>query len=345
MNKAIKASFLGLVLLMQASELHSQQSSDSIRRPSYLPEIHGTLRTKYEYSPPIDKCRFEVRNARLSIEGSILPSLKYKAEADLCDEGSMRILNANLSFRPNNRFKLTFGGMRVPFGIDVHRSPHEQYFANRSFLAKQAGNVRDVGAVGSYTFFDSSPLTVECGIFNGSGLTGQKDFWTDDCNFSFKASGVIARQFNIALGCMKANAGDMKTMLYDAAAYWENGKLHIEAEYLRKHYAHSAFKPVDVVNVFALYRFLPKKNLPSVSLLCRYDYMSDHTDGSKDEEGVLRVSDSERHRLTAGLTLHFGKDKLQADLRLNYEHYFYTKATTPAVSEQDKLVLELVAHF
>ena len=32
------------------------------------------------------------------------------------------------------------------FTIDAHRSPHLQYFANRSFIAKQVGNVRDVGA-------------------------------------------------------------------------------------------------------------------------------------------------------------------------------------------------------
>ncbi len=42
--------------------------------------------------------------------------------------------------------------MRVPFTIDAHRSPHLQYFANRSFIAKQVGNVRDVGAVIGWKF-------------------------------------------------------------------------------------------------------------------------------------------------------------------------------------------------
>lgn len=65
--------------------------------------------------------------------------------------------------------------MRVPFTIDAHRSPHLQYFANRSFIAKQVGNVRDVGASASWTFNDRMPITLEGGIFNGSGLTNQKN--------------------------------------------------------------------------------------------------------------------------------------------------------------------------
>lgn len=52
------------------------------------------------------------------------------------------------------------------------------------------------------------------------------------------------------------------------------------------------------------------------------------------------------HRLTGGVTLSLGKNDLQADIRLNYEHYIYPdKTVVPAISEQNKLVLEFVAHF
>lgn len=30
---------------------------------------------------------------------------------------------------------------------------------------------------------------------------------------------------------------------------------------------------------------------------------------------------------------------------MNYEQYFYAKGVTPAISEQNKIVLEFVAHF
>ena len=339
------ALLLVATLCLPAPAVHSQNNSAGFTKSEYMPEIHGTIRAKYEYEPPINKGRFEIRNARLSVEGKIIPVVRYKAEIDLSDEGSIKMLDAYVRLQPRETLKFTFGQMRVPFTIDAHRSPHLQYFANRSFIAKQVGNVRDVGASASWTSGNSLPVTLEGGVFNGSGLTNQKNFWTGNYNFSFKAQTMIARQLNVTLSCQKANAGDVNVMMYDAGTYWESSRWHIEAEYLRKHYAHGAFKPVNAVDAFAAYRLPLKKGLTAVSFLGRYDYMSDHSNGSRDEGGDLTVSDPERHRLTGGVTLSLGKKALQADIRLNYEQYFYAKGIVPAVSEQNKVVLEFVAHF
>lgn len=89
---------------------------------TYLPEIHGTIRAKYEYEPTIGKGRFEVRNARMSVEGKIIPIVRYKAEIDLSDEGSIKMLDAYVRIQPKERLQFTFGQMRVPFSIDAHRS-------------------------------------------------------------------------------------------------------------------------------------------------------------------------------------------------------------------------------
>ena len=311
----------------------------------YIPDIHGTVRAKYEYQPQIEKGRFEVRNARLSVEGMVIPIVRYKAEIDLSDEGAIKMLDAYVRLQSKNAPKFTVGQMRVPFTIDAHRSPHLQYFANRSFIAKQAGNVRDVGAAISWTFNPRLPVTLEGGVFNGSGLTKQKDFWTKTYNFSFKAQAMIARQVNVTLSCQKANAGDVRVMMYDAGAYWEDRGWHIEAEYLRKYYRHNAFTPVNAVDAFAAYRLPLKRGLTAISFLGRYDYMSDHSKGEKDDNGRLKTDDPERHRITGGVTLSLGRKALQADIRLNYEQYFYRKDASPAISERNKLVLELVAHF
>ena len=126
-----------------------------------IPEFHGTVRAKYEYEPTIGKGRFEIRNARLSAEGKIIPIVRYKAEIDLSDEGAIKMLDAYVRLQPKERLRFTFGQMRVPFSIDAHRSPHLQYFANRSFIAKQVGNVRDVGAAASWTFGAETPVTLE----------------------------------------------------------------------------------------------------------------------------------------------------------------------------------------
>ncbi len=311
----------------------------------YTPEIHGTIRAKYEYEPQIDKGRFEIRNARLSVEGKIIPIVRYKAEIDLSDEGAIKMLDAYMRFQPNSNLKFTIGQMRVPFTIDAHRSPHLQYFANRSFIAKQVGNVRDVGASAGWTFNDRIPITLEGGIFNGSGLTNQKNFWTDNYNYSFKAQTMIDKHFNITLSYQKATAGDVNVHMYNAGAYWQNSRWHIEGEYLRKHYQQDSFTPVNAVDAFAVYRLPLEKGVHAISFLGRYDYMSDHSKGNKGDDGKLKVDDPERHRLTGGVTLHLGKGSLQADIRLNYEQYFYQDGITAAISEQNKAVIEFVAHF
>lgn len=341
----LKVILLGAILCLSTPTVSAQKISGNILNSEYMPEIHGTIRAKYEYEPPIDKGRFEIRNARLSVEGKIIPIVSYKAEIDLSDEGQIRMLDAYVRLQPKEYLKFSFGQMRVPFSIDAPRSPHLQYFANRSFIAKQVGNVRDVGVSASWIFGKRLPVTLEGGIFNGSGLTTQKNFWTNNYNFSFKVATEIARQLNVTLSCLKTYAGDMNTMLYDAGAYWENSRWHIETEYLRKYYDNNSFKPVNAVNTFTAYRLPLNKGLTAISFLGRYDYMSDHNNGSKDDNGMLTVSDPKRHRLTGGVTLSFGKRALQADIRLNYEQYFYGKGVIPSISEQNKLVLEFVAHF
>ena len=331
-------AILGIIALFTSSSLAQET------KKSYIPEIHGTVRAKYEYEPQIGKGRFEVRNARVSVEGKIIPIVRYKAEIDLSDEGSIKMLDAYIRLQPKDRLKFTFGHMRVPFSIDAHRSPHLQYFANRSFIAKQVGNVRDVGMAASWSFGTEAPVTQEGGIFNGSGLTNQKNFWTSNYNYSFKGQISLWHQLNVVLSCQKAGASDVNTYMFDGGAYWEDSRWHIEGEYLRKHYAHDAFRPVNAVDAFLVYRLPFKDKNLALSFLGRYDYMSDHSNGTKDENGLLRANDPERHRLTGGLTFSMGKGPLQADIRLNYEQYFYRKGASPSISEQNKVVLEFMAH-
>lgn len=331
-----------LILPLLAGGIRQSHAADSL---AHRPEIHATLRAKYEYQPQPGKGRFEVRNARVSIEGKVLPAVGYKAEIDLSDEGAIKMLDAYVRMEPARRLKLTVGQMRVPFTIDAHRSPHLQYFANRSFIAKQAGNVRDVGAAVSYTLFEKCPLTLEAGIFNGSGLTDQKNFWTSDYNFSFKAQTMIARRFNVTAGFQRADMGDTKVVMYDVGGYCESERWHLEGEYLRKRYARNAFPSVNAVNAFAAYRLPLKGRFSSLSFLGRYDYMSDHSRGRRDEDGRLTADDPERHRLTGGVTLSLGTRRLQADIRLNYEQYFYGSEAQPLPSERNKAVVEFVCRF
>ena len=317
----------------------------------YTPQVHGTIRAKYEYQPEDNKGRFEVRTARFSLDGNVTPAVSYKAEIDLSDEGKIKMLDAYTRLQPFKSCHFTIGQMRVPFTIDAHRSPHMQYFANRSFIAKQVGNVRDVGLTAEYNFKVGVPMKMEAGIFNGSGLTDQKDYWTNQINFSTKLQTFIPGGWNITLSAQKIKPDHLTVMMYDAGIFYHAHGWHTEVEYLYKHYADDAFKAVHSVDAFINYDIpLSKGFFSKISPLLRYDYMTDHSDGfryldgAKNEAGNLIINDYKRSRITGGMTLSIGKPFI-SDIRVNYEKYFYEHDGLAKISEKDKFVIEVMTRF
>ncbi len=333
-------------LLMVAACLSATAwaQTESEKKETYPVEVHGTIRSKYEYQTEEGEGRFEVRNARINVEGKLSEIIKYKAEIDLCDEGSIKMLDAYTKLTPVDDFEFTIGQFRVPFTIDAHRSPHKQYFANRSFIAKQVGNVRDVGASIGYTLDAGFPIILEAGLFNGSGLTNQKNYWTNEVNYSAKAQFFFPKGFNLTLSAQKIKPS-VAVMMYDAGAYWDNSNWHIEAEYLYKHYANNAFQAVHAFDSFISYSIKTRKGLiQSVTPLVRYDFMTDHSNGTMDDEGKLTINDYKRSRLTGGVTLSL-KKPFTSDIRLNYEKYFYRDGAVALPSEKDKVAIEFMTRF
>lgn len=342
-----KKLILPLLALCVGLPLHAQEED----KVDLTPKVHGTIRGKYEYQTEEGDGRFQVRNARVSLEGKVAKTVEYKAEIDLSDEGQIKMLDAYTKIKPVRGFDFTIGQMRVPFTIDAHRSPHQQYFANRSFIAKQVGNVRDVGATLGYSFNVGIPIILQAGMFNGSGLTNQKDFWTNNINFSAKAQFFIPRGFNITLSTQKIRPDHISVMMYDAGAYYHAHGWHIEAEYLFKHYEDNAFKNVHAFDAFVNYDIpLRKCFFTKISPLLRYDYMSDHSDGMRyldgeeNTEGSLMINDYQRSRITGGLTFSIAKPFI-SDIRLNYEKYFYRSGAVAKPSERDKIVIEVMTRF
>ena len=340
----------------------------SYAQSEYLPHIHGVLRGKYEYQPDLNASRFEVRNARLSAEGSLNEVSAYKLEVDLCDETAIKMKDAWVRLAlpvggTGKALRLTVGQQRMPFSIDAHRNPSAQYFANRSFIAKQVGDMRDVGAAVGYDFKqgDRKVLSLDAGIYNGSNLDNQKTAWFTSPAYSARVQYFPVKGLAIMPSVQHqliASREASYTSL-DFGAYYERNGFHVEAEYLRKFYAKNAFDDCNAVDVMAIYcQPLKRVNsfIQSISYLARYDYMGNHSDGKKGfVEGTTRLtqSDAERHRLTAGLTFSVRNKYFPTDIRLNYEKYWYPNASTtlsiggstPKESEQDKLVAELAIRF
>ena len=328
----------------QNSEDGKKIDKEKLESKDYLPEIHGTIRGKYEYQTTMGAGRFEVRNARVSVTGNVLPIVAYKAEIDLSDEGSIKMLDAYARLFPAKGLTVTAGQMRVPFTIDAHRSPHQQYFANRSFIAKQVGNVRDVGITLGYTLPTDLPITIEGGLYNGSGLTNQKE-WHKEVNYSAKAQFLFTKGLNLTLSIQSIQPEEIRVQSYDIGAYYESDRFHIEAEYLYKQYSDNAFKDVQAVNTFINYDLPLRKIFNKMSFLLRYDMMTDQSDAktTDEETGALVTTDYKRQRLTGGITFSLSK-AFRTDLRLNMK-IFYANSSIAKESEQDKIVLELMVRF
>lgn len=331
-----------------------QKLDEQTEKQKHVSLIHGILRGKYEYEHSLDASRFEVRNARLSVDGVLSLKSSYKLEVDLCDESQIKMKDAWVRVNPWKTFRATIGQQRMPFSIDAHRNPSAQYFANRSFIAKQVGDMRDVGFQLGYDFMNAigrKVLSVDVGLFNGSNLDNQKTAWFSSPCYSARVQYYPIKRLAVMPSIQHQQIADRQASYtsIDFGAYYEFFGFHIEAEFLRKLYAHDAFNNCNAIDAMTMYKMPIKKGyLNGISYLLRYDYMDNHSDGKKGFViGTTRLqqSDAERHRLTAGLTFHVANKYFPTDIRLNYEKYWYPHGGTPKESEQDKLVAELMIRF
>lgn len=315
----------------------------------YIPAINGTVRARYEYCPQLDAGRFQVRNARFSLTGNVHPFVAYKAEIDLSDRGTIRMLDAYVRVLPVYGLALTLGQMKVRFSTDNLRSPHNQYFSNRAFIAKQASGFRDVGFTIGYNLKKYFPFEVIAGVYNGSGLTGQRE-WQKKMDYSVRTVFSPVKQFSFNFDWLSVNPEKMRMNIFDVGVMSDFYGVHLEAEGLYKVYEKNLFVPSYGVTCFAAYDLLLPKVFHKIRFLARYDMLSDNNRGYASEavgsEEIRRyeVDDVFRHRVTAGITVSVAKPVL-AELRVNYEKYFYYDRSLADPSEQDKLVVELVARF
>ncbi len=320
--------------------------SMGMQAQEFAPKLNGTIRARYEYQIVDNMSHFQVRNARVGLSGKVIDELDYKAEIDLSDCGEIKMLDAWMRLKVWESLKVKAGQMRVPFAIDPFRSPHLRYFANRSFLAKHAANVRDVGAQLAYTFDAGFPITVEAGLFAGSGIYNQKNYWTKGVNFAAKAQAQLPEGFNVALSTMKISPLGNTVMMYDIGAYYHANGWHIEAEYLYKDYGKADFYAAHAFNAFVNYDIkVDSKNtiVRYISPLARFDMLSDHADVNS-EGTKLENTDYRRARVTAGVNFSLAAPFV-ADVRLNYEKFFYRNGAVIDPSEDDKIVVEFVTRF
>lgn len=311
---------------------------------NYRPNVHGTIRPRFEMSTDNGEARFQVRNARLSLDGRIAKSIDYYFNTDFCDRGTIKILDVWARIKMVDELSFQAGQFRMPFGVDPFRAPHNYIFANRSFIGKQICNIRAVGAKLSYDF-SRIPLRLEGGVFNPTPI-GNHETWNKDMSYAAKA---VYKLSNVTLttGFMSIIPGGVRTNLVDGCIGWTCGRWQIEGEYMNKHYTNSAHDASHSYSAYADYAMPVKAGVfNKLSFQGRFDGMTDNSDAKCDESGALTTTDPARNRVTIGSTISYVKSKnTYVDLRLNYEKYFYRHEAIIAQGEGDKVVLELVLRF
>lgn len=338
----LKKTIFTAILFISTVQFSNAEKADSTF--SYIPNIHGIFRGRFEASTIESDYRFQVRNARLKLDGKIAPFADYFFQVDLCDRGSIKILDAWARIKPTKSFGFQAGQFRMPFGVDPFRSPGNYYFANRSFIGKQVCNYRAVGAKAMWQS-EQLPLTVEAGAFNPATISDHTT-WHNKLAYATKLTYRVGN-VSLATGFQSVAPDRIRANSTDAAVTWNHDRWIIEGEYMYKHFTHDSHKATHAYNLFADYHMPIKAGFFNrLSFQGRFDGMTDCSSCIRNEEGCLITDYPSRNRITIGSTISYIRSKnINLNLRINYEKYFYHDNYTPSADNGDKAVVELVVNF
>ncbi len=324
-----------ITMLFSAAAFAPATAQDSTF--TYMPEVHGVVRPRWEIKTESGNQRFQVRNARLSISGKIAPSISYYVQTDFCNAGKIKILDAWGKIGIIKGLEFQAGQFRMPFGIEPHRSPYNYYFANRSFIGKQVMNYRAVGAKIAYKPIQR--LTLEGGMFNPSTIDDQSA-WSKTVAASFKAVLDLSMGWKISASYGTIKPGDYRANLLDAYLSWGDESWTVTGEYMFKRYCNNAFDDAHGYLFFVDWRRPVNIGVFNRwSVQARLDGMTDHHQLNRDDE----VFNYDRTRVTIGSVLTYEHKKFGCDVRLNYENY--VRHVRYDADASDKLVAELIFRF
>lgn len=325
---------------------HGTPTDSATKSFSYMPAIHGALRTRFEHDFDNGGSRFQVRNARVTIGGNVAPAIDYFIQTDLCDRGKMKILDAWGRIALARDLRLQAGQFRLPFGTDPFRGPANYVFANRSFIGKDMCNVRGVGAKLSWSVpvADRQRITLEGGAFNPTSISDH-EIWVKELSYAAKEIYAIGN-VKVSTGVQSLSPDSIRINLWNASCTWSSGGWTVEGEYMNKHYTRDTHKPAHGWLLWADYALPVKAGVFNrASFQARWDGITAHSDGRRDDSGALCSNRPARQRLTAGATMTYACKAVHCDLRLDYEKFFYRSGASVPPGEGDKICAEMVIRF
>jgi len=325
-----------VILLIVFTIIHSETvAQETVDRPvNYLPDIDGILKTKLEYDFDNSLMRFEVRNARFGARGMINKYMSYRAEIDLSDEGKMKMLDAWVRFTPFAGLDFYMGQRKIPFSSDYMRSPADNIFANRSFIAKYINNgLRDIGFYAEYRFGSRIPLAILTGAVNGTGNNNPQ--WISKPNIVNRLTAGGEEGLRLIWNMYHGEALNQADLaMYGAEIRYRTEKFLIESEYIRRNWSDTTQvrKHDDGLYLHSYYNFFINGDmLKMITPVGRIDFM-----GADIIKGRTDAS-----RMTLGINFGFEPKQFQSEIRLNYEDYF--KSSLPI--HTDKITIEFIGRF
>ncbi len=342
MPRKLLAVLIYIMCLFAPAQFAEGAESDSI---SYMPVFHGVFRGRWEVETADGYSRFQVRNARVSIQGRVAPIISYLFRTDLCDRGKMLILDAYASIDPVRCLDIRVGQFRMPFSIESFRAPGGYYFNNRSYIGKWVNNYRAVGLSAGYTVADQ-PLTIEGGVFNPTVIADHA-VWVKKYAYASRITWrptdwVVATGFESIIPC------DVRINLASATLGWGRDRFYAEAEYMARWYTHHTHSTTHAYNIYGSYGIPLRKGVfDTLSFQARFDGMTDLASGMNpvQPDGKLDTTYSGRKRLTVGSTLDYQYKKVRAAVRLNYEKVWMDHDAVAPQGQGDMLGAELIVKF
>lgn len=334
--------FASMMLMVFGAFTAFAESSDF----SYIPQIHGVFRGRWELETDGGYSHFQVRNARVSIDGYAAPILTYKFNVDLCDRGKIIMLDAYANITPVSKLNITVGQYRMPFGVESFRGPGGLYFNNRSYIGKHVNNYRAVGVSVGYTL-PKLPLTLEGGAFNPT-VIDDHSMWVKKYAYAAKLT-YKPSSWIFATGFESLIPASVRINLASATIGWSHERFYVEGEYMARWYTHNAHSTTHAYNVFANYDFPLRKGLFDIwSVQARFDGMTDLASGTAFDPvkgGKLQTTAPGRKRLTLGTTLDYKYKSIRAAVRLNYEKCWFDHKSDISRGNGDMLSAELIVKF
>lgn len=311
---------------------------------NYMPSVHGAIRSRFESNLDEDESRFQVRNARLTVDGQLAPAISYYVQIDACNQGKMQFLDAWGRLTPSKSFLMQAGQFTMPFGVEPIYSPATYIFNNRAFIGKQVFNYRGTGVKFAYTI-PKNWLTLEAGAFN-SAYMDDHTVWSKHLSYTVKGI-VNVSNTTFTTGYATIAPYGARMNYFDFAVGWKHDRWLVQTEYMNKHYCNNnTLDGTHAWLAYADYHFPVKWGMfNQASAQVRYDGMTNNSDGRLDDKDELTYNDAAANRITLGATVSSVYKKVHADVRLNYEKYFYHKHTEYKKVYDNLISAELVIRF